>query len=266
MKQSSRACLAWCLLLVAALLGCRSAGRPTATGAATAPAPVVAGLQPIVTLVTPSGKSIQVVDTGEVDSYESDAVASDVVARLSGDNFEGTARRAAKLSISSGALETFGSVQELFDTLEADDDMINRQPKISHSATSRRVSEERRNVSIDTLLVAASREDDNDFHLIVCDEPTAAPEERFCLNVEISGLPTGGVHKAKLTAARNQFKAIVGGQVPGSRYVTYAPPIAVTVSGSLFYDISHPPGAVGPKAFKPATSWEIHPITAIVER
>jgi hypothetical protein len=37
----------------------------------------------------------------------------------------------------------------------------------------------------------------------------------------------------------------------------------VTVEGSLFYDVDHAPGAVGPRDMKPTTAWEIHPITQI---
>lgn len=209
---------------LAGLIACRAAAPttpPTTQPAApTLPVAAAAVAQPAgATLVTPSGKSIQVLDTGEVDSYESDSVASGAVAKLSGDTFQGTARKAAKLSIVTGAIEPFESVQELLDTLDADEDMIGRVPPISHAATSRRVSEERRNVSVATLLVAASREDDNDFHPIVCDDPQATPAEQFCLNVEVSGLPTSGAHKARLTTARNQFKALVANLLPGSRYV-----------------------------------------------
>ena len=36
------------------------------------------------------------------------------------------------------------------------------------------------------------------------------------------------------------------------------------VCGSLFYDISHSPGTVGPQGLRPGTAWEIHPVTSIV--
>jgi hypothetical protein len=44
------------------------------------------------------------------------------------------------------------------------------------------------------------------------------------------------------------------GTVPGVSYTKFDPPIPVTVSGSLFYDIDHRPGAVGPSDSKPETA------------
>jgi len=40
-------------------------------------------------------------------------------------------------------------------------------------------------------------------------------------------------------------------------------PIAVEVQGSLFYDIDHEPGVVGPLDMQPRTAWEIHPISEL---
>jgi hypothetical protein len=35
------------------------------------------------------------------------------------------------------------------------------------------------------------------------------------------------------------------------------------VTGSLFFDVDHPAGAVGPQGHRPQTAWEIHPISSI---
>ena len=48
------------------------------------------------------------------------------------------------------------------------------------------------------------------------------------------------------------------------RYVKFDPPIPVRVTGSLFWDIEHPPpNTVGPTDRRPKTAWEIHPVTKI---
>ena len=63
------------------------------------------------------------------------------------------------------------------------------------------------------------------------------------------------------------FSKVLDNNPPASdAYRKYTPPIAVDVEGSTFYDIDHPPGAVGPKDSKPTTAWEIHPVTHIAPR
>lgn len=39
--------------------------------------------------------------------------------------------------------------------------------------------------------------------------------------------------------------------------------IPISVKGSLFYDIDHPPGHVSFGNYKPTTAWEIHPVQKI---
>jgi hypothetical protein len=50
----------------------------------------------------------------------------------------------------------------------------------------------------------------------------------------------------------------------GSSYRKYNHPIPVIVEGSLFFDIDHVAGVVGPQGMRPTTAWEIHPITKLV--
>ena len=259
------------LALLLAIGGCRSA-QPPATPHTAPPSPdaattrvmsteAVAQPQPI---TTSRGRVISIIDSGDLDTYDA---PSGVRARaVPSDLFEGSDRRAAKLSIVSAPEKVFGSVQELITSLLDDDDMRGRQPPISRARTSRRVVEERRNVAVTALLCAASREDDNDYHLIVCDDPRAPAEDRHCLNVEVTGLPPSGSHRTRLKAARDEFVALVQGHTPGRSYAFYDPPLPVQVAGSLFYDIRHPPGVVMPQKLRPATAWEIHPVTGIVER
>jgi hypothetical protein len=177
------------------------------------------------------------------------------------DNFCGTARKKAKTSVASAPNEFFSNLDDLLDSLEDDDDMIDRDPPISHGAASDRVSEEKRNVTVDAFLYAATGEDDNDYHLIIGNDLSGG--QRRYMNVEISGLPASGQFRAPLKEARDQFKDFFEDELPGHSYDFYNPPIPVRISGSLFYDIDHSPGAVGPQGRKPKTSWEIHPITNI---
>ena len=63
-----------------------------------------------------------------------------------------------------------------------------KDPKgVSEAAGSKRIPEEQRNVRVRAFLYAASREPDNDFHLIVGDDPAAAAPK--LMTMEISGLP-----------------------------------------------------------------------------
>jgi hypothetical protein len=186
-----------------------------------------------------------------------------------GDVFIGHDRKSAKLSLGTGDPEPVTSVAEVLATLRPDDDMRNYSPPITKDPDSPRVAEEQRNVTVDGYLYAAKKEsNDNDFHLILGGDPDAGGGP--FMNAEVSGLPTGGPFQDRLTAARQQFKALInltGVQLPGTgQYERYDPPIPVRVSGTLFYDIDHAPGAVGPQYAKPDTAWEIHPIASIAER
>ena len=85
------------------------------------------------------------------------------------------------------------------------------------------------------------------------------------MNVEVSALPpSSSQFFAPIRAARNQFKAFFttnGNSLPVTGYDKYDPPIAVTITGSLFFDVDHVPPAVGPTGMKPKTAWEIHPVS-----
>jgi hypothetical protein len=115
-------------------------------------------------------------------------------------------------------------------------------------------------------LFAASREADNDFHLIVGRDLNAGQE--MYMTMEMSGLPPASTPAfAALNAARTTYKQFFGTQnLPGAGYHFYQPPIPVQVDGSLFYDASHSTGqAPGPPSLKSRmpTIFEVHPITKI---
>jgi hypothetical protein len=175
------------------------------------------------------------------------------------DLFRGHDRAAAKTSISSAPTETFADVGTLLATLPSDATMHAKH--IPSDATSSRVTEEERNVTVHAFLWAAKHEDDNDYHLIL--GSTTSTDAVF-LTAEVTGLPASGHFLDRLRVPRVAFLAHFAGHPPGSQsYHRYQPPVPVTVSGSLFYDVDHPPGAVGPAWAKPKTAWEIHPVTAL---
>lgn len=193
------------------------------------------------------------------------AVAPSVVAAL-GDNFQGTARKAAKLSFATAPVETFADVQLLINTLPSHSAMVHHTPPITVLANSNRVAEEKRNVKVRAFLYAASREDDNDFHLIMGRAPNASPAVYFTM--ELSGLPpANSAAFTRLMAAREAFKTFFGSNLPGTSYDFYTPPIPVEVEGSLFFDMSHATGGrPGPATLRPKMPvvWEMHPINRIV--
>ena len=264
MGTSVRVCLA--LVVSGVMLSSCRAGAPVPS---TTPTPVAGEAVPTA-LRTPKGLAVKVTPTGELDEYDKTARFTAEASRsefgvhtVVSDNFAGSDRRAAKLSIVKATAEVFSSVEALVKALPTDQTMLGLG--IPRGKSSGRVQEERRRVALDALLCAASREDDNDFHLIVCD-PVEANQGRECFNVEVSGLPKSGTYRAPLQKARETLAQLLRGELPGSAYDRYDPAIPVAVTGSLFYDVSHKPGVVGPSAFKPKTAWEIHPVESIVER
>ena len=234
-------------------------------------------------VIRAGGRRFRVLRTTEVDEYESTpaavslrrvlgrrapsatAVAAATKARPTGDQFGGTSRKAAKLSIAPGPTKTYSELKKLIDSLVADDAMVAHTPKIKTTASSGRVKEEKRNVKVKAFLYAASREDDNDFHLIIGRAVTKSPE--LYMTMELSGLPPASSPAlATLTTARDAFKAFFGSDLPGFTYDFYDPPIPVTIAGSLFFDMSHSTGQrPGPPSLKSRmpTIWEVHPVAAI---
>ena len=103
------------------------------------------------------------------------------------DNFAGTARKVAKLSISEAATQTFGDLRDLIETLPSKRTMKGHRPPITTETNSKRVAAEDRNVRVKAFLYAASREDDRDFHLII--GRSRRKRQPMYITVEISGLP-----------------------------------------------------------------------------
>jgi hypothetical protein len=216
-------------------------------------------------------RTYRILRTNEVDPYDKPLTPTEMaglaigLVRPAGDAFEGTARRVAKISISGAKLEEFDDVKDLIDTLPAHNKMKNRVPKISKGKNSKRVKEEQRNVRVSAFIYAASREDDNDFHLIIGRDPDLDP---VYMTMELSGLPAkSSKHHARLKATRDAYKDFFGADIPGTSYDFYDPPIPIEVEGSLFFDMSHATGSrPGPETLRPdmPVVWEVHPISNIV--
>jgi hypothetical protein len=118
-------------------------------------------------------------------------------------------------------------------------------------------------------LYAASKESDNDFHLILGRAP-GLPQ--LYMTMELTGLPPSTSDDfATLKGVRDSFKSFFGtdGQdaLPGPGFDFYNPPIPVQVQGSLFFDQAHVEGTPpGPQSLRPnmPVIWEVHPITRMV--
>ncbi|HXB57594.1 MAG TPA: hypothetical protein VN461_22720 [Vicinamibacteria bacterium] len=232
----------------------------------------------------PRGPTYRILKTTEVDSYETTPTAialgkvlkgkkapapAAIAAAVKtpapgGENFAGTARKAAKLSIANAPTENFNDLSKLIASLPSVEAMV--KLNIPTTANSDRVQQEKRNVHVSGFLFAASREADNDFHLIVGRDPKAGQE--MYMTMELSGLPPANSPAfGALNAARTAYKQFFGTKnLPGAGYNFYQPPIPVQIDGSLFFDATHSTGqAPGPPSLKSRmpTIFEVHPITKI---
>jgi hypothetical protein len=182
------------------------------------------------------------------------------------DAFDGTARKAAKLSIADARVDSFSDVKDLIASLPAKQDMVDHDPEITVGPDSVRTTEEQRNVTVNAFIYAISRENDNDFHLIVGRDPNLRPPEY--ITMEVSGLPAqDDASFAQLSDVRDTFKNFFGADLPGASYDFYDPPIPIKVEGSLFFDMSHAHGkSPGPPSLHPhmPVIWEVHPVSNIV--
>lgn len=174
--------------------------------------------------------------------------------------FKGRARAHAKTTIAHAKLERFATLPDLVASLPDDQVMLSYQPRIDRDTS--RVKEELRNVGVCAWIVATKREEDNDYHIILADD-----DGKTFLTAEMSGLPEQGgkLNRKRLADARATFEDFVATEGRNAnKYIGWGDPVPVYVEGSLFYDTEHKPGVVGPKFARPATSWEIHPISKVL--
>ncbi|WP_374311179.1 hypothetical protein [Dongia sp.] len=187
-----------------------------------------------------------------------------VPADLVNAQFRGHDRKIAKTSISDADTEDFQSLSAFTRSLPSDDDMRNHDPALEEDASFDRVEEENRNVKVAAYVCAIKFETDSDWHIIVAGDKRCNGPTFF--NVEVSGLPKrNAADYATLLQARKDLATLLADDLPGSgTYRRYDPPLHVQIEGSIFYDIDHAPGVVGPTGMRPSTAWEIHPVTSIV--
>ena len=245
------------LVLGLALMGvaCSHAPQPVSPPAAVPPLQAAAVIHSAKT-----GRTYTAVQLVEPEAAREPIAPVSALGAPSQDNFRGTDRAGAKTSLVDGDPEPFVDVEALKGSglLVDDDQMLHHDPVITPH-TDERVDEEGHNVAVTAFLYASKKEGDNDFHCIIGTAPDQTP---VFLNVEVSGLPQGQFHQ-QLKDVRDAFKTFFAGHLPGTGYSKFDPPIPVRITGSLFYDIDHKPGEVGPAAFKPTTAWEIHPVRTI---
>lgn len=223
------------------------------------------------TLAAPgTAPAYRILRTTQVDPYDKPVsrraiAAVGAPAAAPGDGFRGNSRKAAKLSIVAGKPDEFDDLKKLIKGLPDDAGMADHHPPITTTPDSDRVTKEKRNVRVNAFLYAASREDDNDFHLIIGRNPKRSPS--MYMTVELSGLPPkSSKHFNRLSKTRDAYKTFFAANLPGATYDFYDPPIPVTVEGSLFFDMSHAHGSKpGPSSLRKdiPTIWEIHPISKI---
>jgi len=148
-----------------------------------------------------------------------------------------------------------------------------------------RKPEELRNVAVTAWICAVKYEwgktGDNDFHVILSSDATAGAGAEL-MTIEVSALP---VVKAAtktnprptinarspdyptLLRARKQLVGLFLNHRLTETFYKPPQPIKVSVTGSLHFDGDHTAGAKdspGPDDMKPATVWEIHPVSNLV--
>jgi hypothetical protein len=220
------------------------------------------------------GKTYSAIDTNERDeSEEKESPTRPEVAEAhqrpsDGEHFNGLDRAAAKTSFASGAPQPFDSPGAILDSLFQGDDVRSNDSTMRArvNESSPRAPQEQRNVTVRAFLYATKKETDNDFHLLIGDDPNGG-NGRF-ITAEVSGLPvTTGATTPQFQQVRDQYKEFfrsTGQNLPGSRYRIFRDPIPVTITGSVLFDVDHAIGEVHSQNAVPESVWEIHPISDLV--
>ncbi len=167
-------------------------------------------------------------------------------------------REPAKTTVAIAPTETFASLHALLASLPHDEQMRPEHRELRRIGG--RVPVEERNVAVLAWVYAAAREPDGDYHLMLGGGPERPTE---FMTAEITRVPAKAADAGALREVRDRFRGIFGHLVGVGIYKRFKPPRCVRVTGSLFYDIDHRPGHVGPRDVAPSTAWEIHPVTSI---
>jgi hypothetical protein len=180
--------------------------------------------------------------------------------------FTGKVRKDAKTSFADAAVDTFRDVKQLRNSFKDEEWMHKYSDARKQKAP--RCKEEQKNVALTNVyLFAVSREDDNDFHLILGSNPAQGKNQVF-ISAEVSGLPDpASPHYAALKAVRETFKHYFADRYKKEQIFFVnekRPPIKLEyIEGSLFFDNHHYNAYSGFNGFKAATAWEIHPVRVL---
>ena len=173
--------------------------------------------------------------------------------------FAGLSRGRVKTSITLKQPRTYTSLSKFMNTLFPDKDMKVVVHALSKPYSTRAIQEDKTVTVRNVFLLAYARERDNDYHLILTNG-----DRTLFFNAELSGLPANSANSYQpLKAARLAFESFPGGVSCGKYTFLETPLKIVFIKGSLFFDVDHPAGQVGPTGARPATAWEIHPVTEI---
>lgn len=173
--------------------------------------------------------------------------------------FAGLSRGKVKTSITLNQPRTYTSLPKFLNTLFPDEDMKVVVRALTKPYAVRAIQEDKTVTVKNVFLLAYAREKDNDYHLILTNS-----EGTIFFNAELSGLPANSANSyQKLKGARLAFENFPGGVSCGKYTFLETPLKILSIKGSLFFDVDHPAGQVGPLGSRPLTAWEIHPVTEI---
>ena len=173
--------------------------------------------------------------------------------------FAGLSRSKVKTTVTRNQPRTYTSLPQFLNTLFPDTDMKVVVRALSKPYAQRAIQEDKMVTLKNVFLLAYAREEDNDYHLIITNSSRS-----IFFNAELSALPANSASSYQmLKAVRSGFENFPGGVNCGNYTFLVTPMKISTMTGSLFFDIDHPAGRVGPLGARPATAWEIHPVTAI---
>ncbi len=217
----------------------------------------------------PSGKMIEVEMVEEVSDEES---PEEMETRRGNEFscvtpvFAGKVRKFSKtVPHSGGRSKSFKSIADLLEWLPSDSSMKFHTPKIESGENSQRVAEEQKNIILKKVFILAIyREEDNDFHVVLCDIPVYDGVAAL-FSAEVSGLPDAAqVSSSTMNELENVREAItnqLGDLNCGRIFMFKKGGMPVKVKGSLFFDVHHAGQVHGRQGLNPKSAWEIHPIT-----
>jgi hypothetical protein len=173
--------------------------------------------------------------------------------------FAGLSRSKVKTTFTQNNPRTYLSLPQFLNTLFPDSDMKPVVRALSKPYAQRAIQEDKMVTVKNVFLLAYAREEDNDYHLILTNS-----NRTIFFNAELSGLPANSANAYQtLKRVRTKFESFPGGINCGNYTFLSTPLKILSIKGSLFFDVDHPAGRVGPSGSRPATAWEIHPVTEI---